>query len=229
MISNDTLVERVKKLLSLASSPNENEAKLAMQKAQELIAKYCIDLSDTNNVEDIIEEPYECPVKSPALQEHLPYISFTIAGIFSCTSLIKGSSFTQAILRSKQIFLVGYKTNILITKHALDSILNQLNAEFKRQYKIEKSIGFSTAFWLGARDQICKRFKPESKVGKEGTGIVLYDKVKDYINTKYPNLGIYKGESHSNYKEGIAAGIKAGDEVSIRPGVQIGNQGKLLR
>lgn len=41
----EKIVEKIKKLLALSKSPNENEAMAAALKAQALMAKYEIDLS----------------------------------------------------------------------------------------------------------------------------------------------------------------------------------------
>ena len=58
------VIKKVQKLLALAQSDNENEARLALQKAQELQAKYNI-VFDQLDVEDesqkVIEEKYDAP------------------------------------------------------------------------------------------------------------------------------------------------------------------------
>jgi hypothetical protein len=41
----ETLIEKVRKLLALAESPNENEAALAAEKAQELMLRHGIDMA----------------------------------------------------------------------------------------------------------------------------------------------------------------------------------------
>lgn len=58
------VIKKVQKLLALAQSDNENEARLALQKAQELQAKYNI-VFDQLDIEDesqkVIEEKYDAP------------------------------------------------------------------------------------------------------------------------------------------------------------------------
>ena len=48
------LIEKINKLLALSNSPNEDEAKLAATKAQELIAKYNIDMETSEATKDSI-------------------------------------------------------------------------------------------------------------------------------------------------------------------------------
>lgn len=57
-----SVISKIQKLLALAESDNENEAKLALQRAQELQAKYNV-VFDQINVEDnkVTEESYQSP------------------------------------------------------------------------------------------------------------------------------------------------------------------------
>ena len=48
------LIDKINKLLALSNSPNEDEAKLAAAKAQELIAKYNIDMETSGAAKDFI-------------------------------------------------------------------------------------------------------------------------------------------------------------------------------
>lgn len=55
--SENKIIDKIEKLLALSSSSNENEAKAAMVKAQELMAKYEIRREQLNN-----GEPEERPI-----------------------------------------------------------------------------------------------------------------------------------------------------------------------
>jgi hypothetical protein len=52
------LMERVRKLLALSESPNENEAAFAAAKAKELLERYNLSISDLE-VDDIVEKGYD--------------------------------------------------------------------------------------------------------------------------------------------------------------------------
>lgn len=52
----EDIKEKIKKLLRLSNSSNENEAKLAIQKAQELLAKHKLSLSDVQNKKTEVEK-----------------------------------------------------------------------------------------------------------------------------------------------------------------------------
>lgn len=56
MSSYQKLVERIKKLLALSESSNENEAAIAAQKAQELLVLHNLELSDLSESDNEIKE-----------------------------------------------------------------------------------------------------------------------------------------------------------------------------
>lgn len=53
---SENIKDKIKKLLRLANSSNENEAKLAMKKAQELLAKHKLKISDVEGKELKVEK-----------------------------------------------------------------------------------------------------------------------------------------------------------------------------
>ena len=117
MLNEKELIEKIKKLLALAASPNENEAQLAMSKAQELMAKYCINIIEEKDLV-ITSEIYYTNVKLPFAE--LIYISNVISRIFGCITII-----------SNVIEMHGYSTNIKIVKFSIDSVLAQASIELK--------------------------------------------------------------------------------------------------
>lgn len=55
-IINQDIVEKIQKLLALGQSPNENEAKLAIERAQQLLLKYNLTMSDVKAIADDVKE-----------------------------------------------------------------------------------------------------------------------------------------------------------------------------
>lgn len=81
--SENKIIDKIEKLLALSSSGNENEAKAAMVKAQELMAKYEICREQLNN-----GEPEERPVvhytSMPFREDWTQHIGVIIAENFRC-------------------------------------------------------------------------------------------------------------------------------------------------
>lgn len=211
-MNKETLIETVKKLLALASSPNAHEAQLAMKRAQDLIAKYSIEINDAGN-EPVVEAIFS--------YANLAYGSMTagheiirvIAPIFGCHAMRTSSTFTT--------HLFGFKTNVQVALHASHCIINQLNEELKKiqQGKGEVRPGFFGPdfihdYWLAATSMIYKRFAEQVKVGE---GIVVYNKAKELMHKLYQTVSApapsYAGSM------GIMAGTMAGEKAQLRSGV----------
>ena len=209
---SEKVTEQIKKLLALASSPNEHEARLAMQRAQELMRRYSVSIID-DPLEVIVEVPYVSKVKSVGISKVLPEICYVISKVFDCSSLY--------FPLLNKITIVGFKTNCLIVEHALDCILNQGIADFRQEYKMQRSLAFSEGFWVGFLDAIQRKFQQPNV---EGEGLVIYDKVKEYLS-KY-KYGVFSAQRVNSF--GAERGRVSGANVSIRPGVQPSVGGKLL-
>ena len=78
------IIQKIKKLLALASSDNENEAQAAMMKAQELLAKHKLTIRDVNDVHEeskVIEKQTAVTFKKATWKGRL---SSVIASNFCC-------------------------------------------------------------------------------------------------------------------------------------------------
>lgn len=82
------IADKIQKLLALAgNNPNENEAKAALLKAQELMAQYNLDMEGLHQEASIQYLLVETRVKAHTLDNALAGI---IAGSFACKTIIVG-------------------------------------------------------------------------------------------------------------------------------------------
>lgn len=85
MDDNNKIIDKIEKLISLSGSSNENEARAAMLKAQELMAKYEIDREQIKGQEK--ERPVVGFTSSPYREEWIHMVSSVIAENFRCRSI----------------------------------------------------------------------------------------------------------------------------------------------
>jgi hypothetical protein len=217
-MSDEKVIEKIKKLLELAASPNENEAQLAYRRAQDLMVKYCVSLRDTEEKpETIVQIPYELKIKKVSgLQDVLPFVALAVGKQFGVYVLVQ--KFDQPIL------LVGFPTNITVVAHALDCILNQCMIDFRKGFAEYRSVSFAPAFWKGVQSALKRRF--EQKEVSE-TGLVVYDPVKKYMEQFKASRPW--GSVDAASEAGAQAGFAAGTSAQIRPGVNANYGGKLLQ
>lgn len=218
----DKIIEKIKKLLELTTSSNESEARSAMEHAQKLMIKHSITDSqlypeDSPEVQIIRSEYWNDAFGKPGLLTQVPQMIHTIGPIFGVYGLttMKGSSI-------QRIDLIGFQTNIDITRFAMDSILAQGIVEAKIAYRQYRTTTFGDSFWEGFALGLHKKF---GAFKDNAEGLVVYDKVKQYV--KSLTSGTYKPDRSNQLAH--RAGFEAGQKVELRKGLTHSNTGKLLK
>lgn len=213
-----TIEDKIKKLLALASSPNENEASLAMSRARELMAKYSVSIKETEiHAQEVLnEEYYFSQYFTSAAGRWIPLIVNDIVTNFGVIPYLKEA----------KIILCGFKTNLNLAIYACDVILNQLNAEYKLEYRNHRTFSFGDAFWQGAASAINRKFTiPQD----QQAGLIVYDPVKAKVNEICGNRTTNLSGS-SDYLDGVNAGVAAGNNAQLYRGVgETSNKGNLLK
>lgn len=214
------IFEKVKKLLELAASPNEHEARLAFLKAQELIAKHSLNMAENNNTEGIVEREYTLKIPpSSGFMETFPEIAHAISqpfGVYILVSARKRSA-------PNKIELVGFPTNTQVAEYAIDCVLNQCFSDLHAAYKENPSLGFAHNFWKGVSKALNLRFRVDSINEK---GLIIYDKVKQYMD-KFPSTNFLRTQVDG--KSGLEEGLRSGESAQLRPGIVSTQSGKLLK
>ena len=214
MTPNETekIKSKIRKLLALAASLNTNEANLALRRAQELMLKYNIDTSLDPEETKVLKEVY-CPKVSfsTGLANQLSRIALTISSLFGCHATV------NIVTGNTSIW--GFKTNIELTKYALDAILAQGQRDYRVAYREARSVTFSQAFWSSFSDALFDKF---NQLNTNTKGIILYNKVKEEID----KLGLRRISDPNTLS--AREGYESGKNTVINPGIQSGNLGKLL-
>ena len=236
------LIGRVSKLMALASSSNEHEATLAMQKANELIEKY--------NLEEI--------------NEHHPssYTSVTInhkkkrieAWQRRICGILNNFFFVQPVLSSlydplsdqthKTIELLGTSENVVVAEYCYHFLENQIHSlwlqnrhRFKGKTRTEKN-----SFFLGILSGFYEKLELQSsssaaakKVpvnGQTVSALVVSDDqgLGEFVGMKFPRLRTVRRSGPRIYKNTYEHGEQAGRQLNLHKGVSSsdGNLGRLL-
>ena len=98
--ADNKIIDKIEKLIALSSSDNENEAKAAMLKAQELMAKYEIEMSQINP--DKAKERPIVSYTSPSFRDDwVVDLGSLIAGNFRCRAVISSRRGSGGAFRLK--------------------------------------------------------------------------------------------------------------------------------
>lgn len=174
---NKIILEKVKKLLALATSSNENEASVATNKAQELLTRYNLTMQsiESNEYEKV------CLSKEPYLKPHQTYINHILSKYFFVevvTSNIPcGWTVDNRRKFKKHIMVAGTATNVAIAEYVfafLSTTYLSLWLEYKRKNNVGEALRVS--YYNGLTKSLEEKLKATIQKVENEMGLVV---VKD--------------------------------------------------
>ncbi len=243
-INSDTrkILEKVRKLLSLAQSKNEHESFLAMKKANELIEKYNIDRIERN-----VDSKYTYKIinqKRKRIENYQRRICLILRDYFYVYIVYSYIYDPQKCDYYKTIELCGTIENVLIAEYVYYFLLEKLTSLWKYHQLDTGSPGSKKrSYWLGLidgfRDKLEKMEKEKNGSGKYSyspkkttSALVCADDLmlKEFINMRFPRLCNRRHQpikiDHHTYK----VGKKDGKKINLHQGIcqKEVYQGKLI-
>jgi hypothetical protein len=240
---NMRMLDKVRKLLSLARSGNENEAFLAMQKANELIEKYNIDRIEQDRAARfayaIIHhkkkriENYQRRI-CLILQDHF-FVNVVYAHLFDATDLET----------YKTIELLGTIENVHIAEYVYYFLMNQMEVLWKayqgkaggrtvrnkRSYRLGVLKGFHDKLNRQARERTHGYESGHGNLKTVSAMICAEDRsLQAFMKTRFPRLSTFRTRGTNLDYRTFQAGLSDGERLTIQKGVQHrdGYQGRLL-
>lgn len=180
-MEKDKIINKIQKLLALASSKNENEAQAAMLMAQKLMALHNIEMSQVeNNATDhkVIEDQAD---EKSHKTKWKRWLANVIAINFRCETFLRGYGTYNTIF-------VGKRENIDICKVVYLSAVQFINKFFTEYWKqlnspVSESIRLKNSYALGFITRLKEKFEEQKIIAEqEGWALVL---VKDTDVVKY--------------------------------------------
>src|SRR5262249_34208445 len=234
-------VDRIRKLLALATSPNENEAAAAAEKAQALLAEYNLSMAD---VIDTADDDADTQVVTDASGETLsqPWrrpLASAVAELFFCKYL-----FVTQNGKDRHMF-VGAKLNItvaMMTFEYLHMTVDRLARQGARGLPKHEQSPYRISFRAAAARRLCWRLyerleDSRNKCTQTPTGTTLpalaslYDRAKAanqaFIDKQY-GTGLKSRTSRLSdiHEGGTRDGDHAGCNIGLDP--QVMDQGAPL-
>lgn len=218
-MSNQKVIEKVKKLLSLHNNNTSlNEASNAYKVAQKLLAEHRLSMADIESASDLKEE--NIGVSDHCLYEGKRRITWRVR----LASIVARNNGCDVLLYGGNIRLVGRDSDFVIVKWLYDSIETQIEAMAKHTCK-GMGKGYSNDFKLGAVSRVAERLaeaKQETRDKYSGTkALVLVDQ-KDAAIKKYVKDVLKVTSSHTGgsakRREAFNRGQQAGNKVNLSKG-----------
>ena len=225
------VIEKIKKLLALSKSSNENEARLAAQKASELMQKHQIDAADVLiqevKTQKIVRENYEVEGL------RMKYVWVETLG-YAVARLFDGSVLTTGQLHGTRFIFVGYPKDIeamrMLFRHLYDSWLSIVEADLQAakadhvgnwkprdtmKFKLGHGQGYASRISQRCDELVAARKAAVSRSSGSGTALVL---VKDRALEEWKtenNIRTVKRHQSSGSMSGYAHGVRAGSNAAL--------------
>ncbi|WP_341733291.1 DUF2786 domain-containing protein [Microcoleus sp. EPA2] len=232
-MADTNIVEKIKKLLALATSSNENESTAAAEKASLLLAQYNLSLADLgpNQQEEISESGVETTPR------YVTWKMILLSGIGEangCNAM--RNSYTGSM------FLVGTSTNLIVCTHLYEYLSQAIERRAKYRKGSGRGLAYLNAFRVGCATRLRQRLLEQKQQMEEsgipGVGDVaatpaivvrsMFEKnqqaIADYLQSLGAKVKTRTGSQISS-EAGFNSGYEVGDKISLHKQVQ--SQGEL--
>lgn len=240
-------ITKVEKLLALAESTNENEAAVAMQKANALIEKHNIKRlhsgQDANYTHVIINK------KKKRVESYQRHICMILQDFFYVKIVASYLYDPLSNETHKTVELLGSNENVSIAEYCYYFLENRLSAlwlqnkhRYRGKTRTEKNsyyLGLLNGFYAKLQKQ--KEHSPEKEQPKQpvngkqmktlSAALMSEDEgLRDYVGMRFPRLRKLSRRGPQIYKRTYDEGIETGKTITLHKGVSSkeGNKGNMI-
>ena len=221
----DKTMVRIRKLMALAESSNPNEARSAMAKAYELIARHNIDLIERSERQSYIS----IFIGRPCLRHFRE--SYHLANLLQDYYFVQGVWVQAWVLEKGKMGRVleisGTHKNVQIAEYVHASVQRYIDTSWKayargkrlaRARKTDFAIGIIEGF-KSTLGEAARELRPKSRSGCD-LPVVTTDRALDqYVSRRYPRLRSSRRQGPSHDAGVLADGTETGKQLVIAKGI----------
>jgi hypothetical protein len=240
---NMRMLDKVRKLLSLARSGNENEAFLAMHKANELIEKYNIDRIEKDKAAKFVYAIIHH--KKKRIENYQRRICLILREHFFVDVVYSSLYDPTACQTYRTIELLGTVENVRIAEYVYYFLMNQMEILWKahqrkapapafrnkRSYRLGVLKGFHDKLDRQARERR-RPYQPETGGPKTMSALICSeDKAMNaFVKMRFPRMYRYRTRQAMVHQGTYQAGLHDGKRLNIHKGIERsdGYRGRLL-
>lgn len=216
----DKIMVRIKKLMALAQSNNQNEAEAAMAKAHEFIRKHNIDLLDRNENRHFIS----IFIGKPALRHFQEYydLSFLLQEFYFVYGIWMPAYVLEKGKMGRVLEISGTIQNVKIASYVHDFVQRFIDSQWREYNKNSMLNRYrKTDFAMGIiRGFHSKLEKQDNKVKDKFALIKIEDPLlKEYTAYRYPRVTSISGSPIRRDRNILKDGIDIGKDLVISKGI----------
>lgn len=207
MTDTVNIIEKIKKLLVLSASSNENEAQAAMIKAQEMLAKYKLtmkDIDDTHTTSKNVENKATAVTFTKATWKGL--LASVIADNFCCYSYFHTKGSHQIVFMG---LVEDVETASAVFEYAIEYIIAKTRQLKKKYYRLgESTKGLENDYAQGFIKGLSQKYETQKQQNQEWALLLVKPQivVHEYKNMKFRkksvNIGVKFSGFGSAYEQG---------------------------
>ncbi|TAK51461.1 MAG: DUF2786 domain-containing protein [Bacteroidetes bacterium] len=228
----ENIVEKIKKLLALSSSPNQHEAELALSRAYELMEKYNISMGDLKE-----KEPFETVRAKDGERAHPEdsYIFMLLKEYFHVIIVLHvgNRKYTGNIFS-----VLGEPHNIIIAKHVYEFLRRTFTSLWKanKHEFVSSRMGgarknrIKESYFFGLYAGLNKKLDEARKALYQGYGLIRVDNaaLERYYKEQFPNAKSSSEKIKLGDKDAFSQGFVDGEKIEIFKPLQSANNNFML-
>lgn len=214
-MTKENIIERVRKILELANNnANDNEAQVAMMKAQEMLAKHNMTMKDITKdlgTDDVLDTVMDITINASWKTS----LAKVIAENFRCAFLISQRG------RSRYPMFIGFEEDIEIAQMIFISTITYIDKRATQVYDSyynagKPSKGIRGDYIVGFIQGLDKQFQEQRTANKEGWGLVLVtpQAVTDKVSTMKTGTVRSAGTRRQGNMEAFSSGYDDGNSYN---------------
>lgn len=223
------IIDKIKKLLSLSESPNENEAALAMEKVYRLLAKYELSVEEVQGEVNSIQQLAFQSKSRSAFYER--YLRLVVADVYK-VGLVIQAGFKESpsgYIRQNTFYFVGKRHQIEVAKYVHDFLYELIKKKWgvykKGLGKLPRKLLYAhkRGYWCGFSEAVYKNLKKKIEGMNEQEGLVLVkDPEIDEYTRNFKRAPALKEQTVMNVS--YLKGFELGMETDVNPACESGEQ-----
>lgn len=230
----DRIVSKVHKLLSLATSSNQNEANSAMVAAQKLIESYNLEIIKSNKVRHFRTK------RIGQTMSRRPKYMYSVSGMLSMFYHVKtiweNTYSLDAEQKGNVLAIIGTDSNLEIAEYVHDFVHQYIDSHW---LVAKKKMGVAhfkkNDFAIGVVNGFINKLQQENINNQAANGefeltVVSDPQLDAYYKFLYPRTATIKRKTRSVHKELYEHGLEKGNDMVIHKGIhdKKGNRQNLL-
>lgn len=225
------IIDKIKKLLSLATSSNENEANAAAERAQQMLAKYNLSMQQVDAHSEYIHD--EVVIETNRAYVEDKYINAILDQHFF-VQVLQARIYDR--IRKKRILryeIYGTEHNVEIATYVrefLVRVFNDLWRDYLNDPETPRNRPSKNSFYFGLYTGLDEKLKASRHRAEDEAGLVWMGnhKLMRYLEEQFPHLRNESTKIRGTDETSVEAGRERGKNITISKGIH-GTQYRDLR